>query len=69
MAANFDLVWVVKKKKKKRKKRKKKKEKRKKKEDFPYRMFLVITLMLSLVSFDGHLALFSRPIEEKIDKR
>jgi hypothetical protein len=32
-------------------------------------MFLVITLMLSLVSFDGHLALFSRPIEEKIDKR
>ena len=34
-AANFDLVWVVKKKKKKRKKRKKKKEKRKKKEDFP----------------------------------
>ena len=33
MAANFDLVWVVKKKKKKRKKRKKKKEKRKKKED------------------------------------
>ena len=36
MAANFDLVWVVKKKKKKRKKRKKKKEKRKKKEDFPY---------------------------------
>jgi hypothetical protein len=39
MAANFDLVWVVKKKKKKRKKRekeRKKKEKRKKKEDFPY---------------------------------
>ena len=39
IAANFDLVWVVKKKKKKRKKRekeRKKKEKRKKKEDFPY---------------------------------
>ena len=49
MAANFDLVWVVKKKKKKRKKRKKKKEKRKKKERkkkiFP--KFLVIKLMLS----------------------
>ena len=33
-AANFDLVWVVKKKKKKKKKKKEKERKRKKKEDF-----------------------------------
>jgi hypothetical protein len=38
MAANFDLVWVV-------KKKKKKKEKERKKKIFP--KFLVIKLMLS----------------------
>tara|TARA_B100000768_G_C10912955_1_gene222412 strand:- start:272 stop:421 length:150 start_codon:yes stop_codon:yes gene_type:complete len=49
MAANFDLVWVVKKKKKKRKKRKKKKEKRKKKEDFPYVFGDHINAFLSVI--------------------
>jgi hypothetical protein len=42
MAANFDLVWVVK---KKKKKKKKKKEKERKKKIFSE--FLVINLMLS----------------------
>ena len=42
MAANFDLVWVVK---KKKKKKKKKKEKERKKKIFPE--FLLINLMLS----------------------
>jgi hypothetical protein len=41
-AANFDLVWVVK---KKKKKKKKKKEKERKKKIFSE--FLVINLMLS----------------------
>ena len=45
MAANFDLVWVVKKKKKKRKKERKRKKKERKKKIFP--KFLVIKLMLS----------------------
>ena len=34
VAANFDLVWVVKKKKKKKEKKEEKERKRKKKEDF-----------------------------------
>ena len=42
MAANFDLVWVVK---KKKKKKKKKKEKERKKKIFSE--FLLINLMLS----------------------
>ena len=42
IAANFDLVWVVK---KKKKKKKKKKEKERKKKIFSE--FLVINLMLS----------------------
>ena len=42
MAANFDLVWVVKKKKKKKKKKKEKERKRK-----IFSEFLVINLMLS----------------------
>ena len=45
MAANFDLVWVVKKKKKKEKKERKRKKKERKKKIFP--KFLVIKLMLS----------------------
>ena len=56
--ANFDLVWVVK---KKKKKKKKKKEKERKKKIFSE--FLVINLMLSWVSFHGHLALFSSQLK------
>ena len=51
MAANFDLVWVVKKKKRKRKKKKEKERKRKKKkekEDFLNRTFEISTDLFSL---------------------
>ena len=51
MAANFDLVWVVKKKKKKKEKKEEKERKRKKKEDFlnrikQYFIYLLINTLL-----------------------
>ena len=61
MAANFDLVWVQYCSEKGAKKKKKKKEKERKKKIFSE--FLVINLMLSWVSFNGHLALFSSKLK------
>ena len=48
MAANFDLVWVVKKEEKKKKEKERKRKKRKKKEDFLNGTFEISTHLFSL---------------------